>query len=115
MSTMDDTAATESNTDYTRGTYFEDHSDPHVDGMVVIETGHISGYKGVRVAEKDTEAGRWRCYWMKHQYLVDEVNIGAVKQTKTLDESRVQSVENWVRTDFEGTLSSPERVTPAGD
>lgn len=95
-----------------RGDQFVEHSDPHVDEMVVLETGQISGYRGVRVAEEDTQTGNWRAYWMKASYLHDELNLGSASRLDAVDESYLESVERQVQADRKGTPNSPEQVKP---
>lgn len=112
IETEDETETEDDHHDgYERGDYFEEYSDPHVEEFVVIETGHISGYEGVRIAERDVQTGKWRAYWLKMSYLHDEVNLGSAKHTKTVDEDDVQSVERGVRADHRGTgEATPQRV-----
>lgn len=95
---------------YERGQYFADHVDPNVKGMVVIDTGYISGYKGVRVAEKDTQTDEWFAYWCKESYIINEVDLGAAKATKTLAEDMVEGVESNVRASDKAAAAASQRV-----
>lgn len=85
---------------FERGTYFEDHDDPDIQGMVVIDTGILSGIPHLRIAEKDTSKGYWRAYWVKESYMLDEVHLGLTKQTTTLTDDMLTEVERNVERDF---------------
>lgn len=95
---------------FDRGDYFEDTSEQSVDGVVVLTRGNI-GYDGYRVAEKDTESGRWHRYWIKDSHLHEEVDVtGTLVPGKTLSEEELEAVESRVAETDSELQGAPEGV-----
>lgn len=85
--------------DFERGDRFAEHNDPTVNEMLVLDTGAISGYEGVRIAEQETSTGLYRAYWCKASYIQDELNLNLVERAGSVDEDELKSVERHVEKD----------------
>lgn len=94
-----------------RGTYFKEHSHPDVRGKVVLETtDDLHGEPGYRLAEKDTDTGKWFDYWQPARHLHDEENLGASEKKGELDEEKIEAIVGNLGVDSSEPLEEVTRV-----